>query len=364
MTAMKASPAANVAPQKKSRHKGPDREDSEFRSRPPRKDMDDDDDDFDFDDEDVDDDIDPISPMTTTSRTWTTTSISKTTTTSELAPWHGTPVPSAALDPAADFGKARFAVLPLPYDGTSTWLKGADRWPEAILDASANMELYDIETRSEPWRQGIVTMAPVDGMLHPRGHGRRNPSRRPRSDRRRARLVVGLGGEHSVSIGLIRAQAERHPGLTVLQLDAHADTRDPTKARPSTTPASWPAPRRSADFVQVGIRSMDASEMELCRPDRVFFAHELDEAGAWIPEVVARLDDPVYVTIDLDVLDPSEMPSTGTPEPGGLRYRQITRLCWTPSAVPARWWASTSWNCCPTRTTRPRISWRPGSSTR
>ena len=229
------------------------------------------------------------------------------------------------LETAPDFGEARFAVLPLPYDGTSTWLKGADRGPEAILTASANMELFDIETRSEPWRQGIVTMAPVEECPTPAVMVEET-HRAARSLIAEGKLVVGLGGEHSVSIGLIRAQAERHPGLTVLQLDAHADSRDSYEGSPYNHACVMARAAEVCRCLQVGIRSMDAAEMELCRPARVFFAHELDEAGAWIPEVVAKLDDPVYVTIDLDVLDPAEMPSTGTPEPGGMRYRQITRL--------------------------------------
>jgi agmatinase len=229
------------------------------------------------------------------------------------------------MAPAPDYPGARFCVLPLPYDGTSTWLKGADAGPAAILSASANMELFDIETRREPWRDGIVTMAPVEECPTPATMVDET-HRAARSLIADGKFVVGLGGEHSVSIGLIRAQAERHPGLTVLQLDAHSDTRDSYEGTGFNHACVMARAAEVCDFVQVGIRSMDVAEMELHRPARTFFAHDLDEAGSWIPEVIARLGDPVYVTIDLDVLDPSEMPSTGTPEPGGLRYRQITRL--------------------------------------
>jgi agmatinase len=241
--------------------------------------------------------------------------------------------PSLHEDPGAfgqpertpDYAAARFAVLPLPYDGTSTWLKGADRGPQAILEASANMELYDIETRSEPWRHGIVTMAPVEPGPTPEDtvDRIRDAARELIDD---GKIVAGLGGEHSVSIGLIRAQAERHPDLCVLQLDAHADTRDSYEDSRCNHACVMARVAEICDFVQVGVRSMDASELAAHRPERVFHAHALEGSGAWIREVVARLGDPVYVTIDLDVLDPSEMPSTGTPEPGGLRYRQVTAL--------------------------------------
>jgi agmatinase len=240
-------------------------------------------------------------------------------------PQHGNPGAFGGLEQPCDFADARFAVLPVPYDGTSTWLKGADRGPDAILAASANMELFDIETRSEPWRQGVITMAPVEECPTPETMVDET-YRAARELVSAGKVVVGLGGEHSVSIGLIRAQAERHPGLSVLQLDAHADTRDRYEGSSFNHACVMARVAEICDFVQVGIRSMDVSEMERHRPERVFFAHDLDPAGDWIPAVIAKLGDPVYVTIDLDVLDPSEMPSTGTPEPGGMRYRQITRL--------------------------------------
>jgi len=229
------------------------------------------------------------------------------------------------LPDAPDYENARFAVLPLPYDGTSTWLKGADRGPEAILSASANMELFDIQTRSEPWREGMVTLAPVEECPTPEAMAEEvhRIARQVLSD---GKVLVGLGGEHSVSIGLIRAHAERFPGLSVLQLDAHTDTRDSYEGSTCNHACVMARAAEVCDFVQVGIRSMDAAEWEGRRRDNIFFAHEMDEAGSWIPDVIAKLGDPVYVTFDLDVLDPAEMPSTGTPEPGGLRYGQVTRL--------------------------------------
>ncbi|MDO9693757.1 MAG: agmatinase [Candidatus Latescibacteria bacterium] len=218
----------------------------------------------------------------------------------------------------------RFAVLPIPYDGTSTWRKGADRGPDALLAASSNMELYDIETASEPWRAGIVTMAPV---LHDGPPEGMVAKVRAAADDLldRGLTVVGLGGEHSVSIGLIQAHAARHPGLTVLQFDAHGDTRDSYEGSPNNHACVMARAAEIADYVQVGIRSLDAAEAPKLRPGRTFFAHEIGEGYDFIPAVVERLSGPVYVTIDLDVFDPGIMPSTGTPEPGGLSYRQVVR---------------------------------------
>lgn len=220
---------------------------------------------------------------------------------------------------------ARFAVLPVPYDGTSTWLKGADKGPDAILDASANMELYDIETDSEPWLSGIVTMAPLTGFSSPEemvaavktaaedliDHGK---------------TVVGLGGEHSVSIGLIQAHAAKYPGLTVLQFDAHSDTREEYEGSANNHACVMARAAEVCPYVQVGIRSMDAAEKNLLDRSRTFFGHTFTASEAEIASILAKLDGPVYVTIDLDVIDPAEMPSTGTPEPGGMSYLELVRV--------------------------------------
>ena len=229
------------------------------------------------------------------------------------------------LPEAPDFAAARFAVLPLPYEGTVTWLAGTARGPEAILAASAHMELYDIETASEPWRAGIVTMRPVAPAPTPEEMcARIAAAAAPLYEA--GKIVVGLGGEHSVTAGLVEAARRRHPGLSVLQLDAHADTRETYEGSPYNHACVMARVREHCDIVQVGVRSMDAAEAGAVDRSRMHCAHEIGDADELAEAVLAGLADPVYVTIDLDVLDPSEMPSTGTPEPGGLRYRQVVEL--------------------------------------
>ena len=234
------------------------------------------------------------------------------------------PFSFAGLDAPADAAAVRFVVLPIPYDGTATWQKGADRGPEAILDASGYMELYDIETGLEPFQAGIVTAAPID--CPP------DPERMVERVRSAAlaiidggQTLVGLGGEHSVSIGLIQAHAACYPGLSVLQFDAHSDTRDAYEGSRHNHACVMARAAEVADFVQVGIRSLDRSEMGLYRPERTFFAHDIGGGYDFIPSMVDRLGEHVYITIDLDCLDPAFMPSTGTPEPGGLGWYQLTR---------------------------------------
>lgn len=238
---------------------------------------------------------------------------------------HEDPGAFGGLPEAPEYDGARFAVLPIPYDGTSTWQKGADKGPAALLAASANMELYDIETDSEPWRAGIVTLAPQEGFDTPEAmvESVRAEAAALLND---GRTVVGLGGEHSVSIGLIQAHAARWPGLTVLQFDAHGDTRDQYEGSKCNHACVMARAAECADYVAVGIRSMDVAERANLVPGRTIYAHEIDDLAATARRILEPIEGPVYITIDLDVLDPSEMPSTGTPEPGGLTYRQLRDL--------------------------------------
>jgi agmatinase len=239
-------------------------------------------------------------------------------------PLHERPGAFGNLPQAPGYADARFAVLPLPYDGTATWQRGTARGPQAILDASGALEYYDIETGSEPYRAGIVTMAPVVPGATPAETVARicEAATALLAD---GKTVVGLGGEHSVTIGLVQAHAARYPGLSVLQIDAHTDTRDTYEGSPHNHACVMARVAELAPYVQVGIRSMDAAETASLRPGRTFFAHDHDEAAV-LAAVARELPDPLYITIDLDALDPSEMPATGTPEPGGLRYRQVTSL--------------------------------------
>jgi agmatinase len=225
---------------------------------------------------------------------------------------------------------ARIAVIPAPYNGTSTWLKGADRGPEAILDASAHLELYDIETDSEVCRRGILTEDPVAELASPEAMLAAVEQRVERH-LEAGRFPVLLGGEHSVSLGAVRAISRRHKDLCVLQLDAHTDLREEFEGSPYNHACVMARIRELAPIVQVGIRSMDASEKAAVDPRRVFFAEHLARRPNWIGEVLALLSPRVYLTLDLDALDPAIMPSTGTPEPGGLAWYEtlelLRRLC-------------------------------------
>jgi agmatinase len=220
---------------------------------------------------------------------------------------------------------ARIVVLPVPYDETSTWMKGADSGPQAIIDASANMELFDIETGSEVFRQGIFT-APAVSEKHSPEAMVAAVRERVSGYLEKGKFVVTVGGEHSVSVGSIQAHAARHPGMAVLQLDAHADLREEYAGSRFNHACVMARVREICPIVQVGIRSLDRAEQANLTPGSVFWAHDIAGNTGWIEAVLARLPAECYATIDLDVFDPAIMPSTGTPEPGGLFWYDVTCL--------------------------------------
>lgn len=221
-----------------------------------------------------------------------------------------------------NYESARIVVLPVPYDGTSTWLKGADKGPGAILEASANMELYDIETDSEVYTKGIATLEPVTEDSSPEAMSDAVEMKVDAllNDKK---FPVILGGEHSVSIGVFRAFAKHYENYSVLQLDAHSDMRDTYEGSDHNHACVMARAKEMATVAQVGIRSSCIEEKHNIDPDRIFYAHEIKESSNWMYDVSEKLNDNVYVTIDLDVLDPAYMPSTGTPEPDGMNYREI-----------------------------------------
>lgn len=226
-----------------------------------------------------------------------------------------------------DLSTAEAAIIPVPYDLTSTWRKGADRGPSALLDASGTIELYDIETDSEPWRRGIVTLPPI---LHDGGPEELAERVRAATAEVLARgaVPVVIGGEHSVTIGAVEAAADAFPGIGVLQIDAHGDTRETYEGSTHNHACVMARARERCSIVQVGIRAVDASELPGLDPDRVFWAHEIAGRAdsGWIDRVVELLPETVYVTIDLDAFDPSLLPATGTPEPGGLGWYEVNEL--------------------------------------
>ncbi|MDD4271323.1 MAG: agmatinase [Patescibacteria group bacterium] len=217
---------------------------------------------------------------------------------------------------------AKVVILPVPYDGTSTWGKGADKGPAAILEASANMELYDIETDSEIYKQNIFTAKPIVEKGAPEKMVKK-VNLAAAGFLKQNKFIVTLGGEHSVTAGVVEAYAEKYKNLSVLQLDAHSDLRPEYHGSKYNHACVMSRVRELCPIVQVGIRSMDVIEKPFIDKTRVFFAEDIYNKIGWMDKAISKLTDQVYITIDLDVFDPSVLPSTGTPEPGGLSWYQV-----------------------------------------
>lgn len=216
-------------------------------------------------------------------------------------------------------------LVPVPYDGTSTYGKGADKGPDAILDASENMELYDIETNSEVYKQGVFIAPTVTEDSSPEAMTE-EVDKTITSFLSKGKFVTMLGGEHSVSIGAIRAFNRKYNNLNVLQLDAHSDLRPEYMGSACNHACALHEASKTCNTVQVGIRSMDTVELPFVKEENFFTSYAIRKNPNWQDDAVNRLSGNVYITIDLDAFDPSIMPSTGTPEPGGLLWNETLDL--------------------------------------
>lgn len=224
---------------------------------------------------------------------------------------------------------AQVIVLPVPYDSTVSYKSGSREGPQAILDASTQVETFDIELRREVCLAGIHTLpevAPV--MSGPQQMVQRlyEVARDTLSD---GKLLVTLGGEHSLSSALVRAHLERFPNLSVLQFDAHGDLREEYEGTPFSHACVARRIVEMCPLVQVGIRSMSAEEWAFLQthpPITTFFDQPEPLTDAQLDAMVAALSPEVYITLDLDALDPAIIAGVGTPEPGGLGWYETLRI--------------------------------------
>lgn len=229
----------------------------------------------------------------------------------------------------ADFKRARFAVLPIPYDATTSYAVGTRDGPRAILSASQQVELYDEELGRECYSVGIATLDPLVPDVRGPAEMMRRIHAAARKVVRAGRFLISLGGEHSITAPLVQAVAGGYRKLSVLQVDAHADLRDEYQGSPHSHACVM---RRVHDLgvpaVGVGIRNYSRAEAAFIRTARkpMLSARTCRTSATWIDEAVERLTDDVYVTIDIDGFDPAFAPGTGTPEPGGLDWYQVTDL--------------------------------------
>ncbi len=210
----------------------------------------------------------------------------------------------------------------IPYDGTSTWGKGANRGFEAFMDAADNMELYDIETGSEVYRRGIHLLNEI-GKFDSPAQMFNTVYQRTKELLDHNKFLTFFGGEHSISIGIIKAHYEHFKNLSVLQLDAHCDLRPSCQGTPYNHACALFDASRHCNLVQVGIRSMASVELSNTDTKKCYLAKDIANSSAWMEHSTDQLTENVYITLDLDVFDPSVMPATGTPEPGGMTWYSV-----------------------------------------
>ena len=219
---------------------------------------------------------------------------------------------------------AKVFLQSVPYDGTSTWGKGADKGFEKFLDALENMELYDIETHTEVYQNGVHILPPLINFNTPESMFN-EVYKTTKTLLEKDKFLTFFGGEHSISIGIIKAFYEEFRNLSVLHIDAHADLRPSYLGSAYNHACALHDASKNCNLVQVGVRSMDVEEVEYMKKNKVYFAEKINGKTQWMIDSVNQLSNDVYITFDLDAFDPSIMPSTGTPEPGGLLWNDITK---------------------------------------
>ncbi|ANW95426.1 agmatinase [Wenyingzhuangia fucanilytica] len=221
---------------------------------------------------------------------------------------------------ASEYAKketAKVVLIPVPYNGTDSWQNGSDKGPDAFLKASENLELYDIETDSEVYKQGVFLADAVAENKTPEAMSAA-VYENVKTYLNTNKFVTIVGGEHSVSIGAIKAFNEHVDNITVLQIDAHAGIRKEHKGSKINHSCSMYHASQVTNLVQVGVRSMGHIEKTVIDYDKVFFAHDLATDDYWMENAIEAMTDDVYISFDLDGFDPSIMPSVANPEPGGL----------------------------------------------
>jgi agmatinase len=249
---------------------------------------------------------------------------------SDSLPYHpSVPFTFGGLDgDAHSFPQARAAVLPVPFERTTSYGAGTKAGPEAILAASRQVELYDEELGLEICDAGIHTLPAMESPFQKTEDAFAEMRRTASWLAGAGKFFVALGGEHALTAPLVAGTAEHHGGLSVLQIDAHADLRESYHGDPNSHASAM---RRTLDYapcVQVAIRNLSAPEAAAAPGLRtkIFYDWNMRDDPRWMDAVVDALSDRVYVTIDLDGLDPAIMPSVGTPEPGGLSWRETLNL--------------------------------------
>jgi agmatinase len=242
---------------------------------------------------------------------------------------HGAPFAfGGAMPTMRSFDDSRVVILPVPVDRTTSYVSGTRNGPREILEASSHMELWDEEVGADVHGVGIFTLPAMELPFGEMAPLVAEIQRVAGEILARDKFLVTLGGEHSITPPLVAAAAARFTGLSVLQIDAHADLRDCYMGTPHNHACAMRRSLEYAPVTQVGIRSMSTEEAGAASAlnTTIFYDATMRRDPSWIDRVVDTLSESVYLTIDVDGLDPAIMPATGTPEPGGLSWYEILAL--------------------------------------
>jgi len=226
------------------------------------------------------------------------------------------------------FDRAKAVVLPVPFERTTSYVPGTKNGPREILAASSQVELYDEELGREVSDVGIHTLPGMESPFASTDDAFAEMRRVAAWLAGAGKYFVALGGEHALTAPLVAGVADVHPGVTVLQIDAHADLRESYLGDPNSHASAMRRVLAYAPTVQVAIRNLSAPEAAAVPglSTSVFYDWNMREDPRWMDRVVDALGEKVYITIDCDGIDPAVMPAVGTPEPGGLSWRELLSL--------------------------------------
>jgi agmatinase len=233
------------------------------------------------------------------------------------------------VDAFCGWEESRVVVLQAPLEQTTSYMKGTADGPRALIEASHQVEHFDDELKVETYRRGIATLPSLKFKKDEPEKAVKLIEKQVGEILDENKRLAMIGGEHTVTAGAVRAYQKRFPGLSVLHLDAHADLRESYEGSPLSHACAMARVKEVCPFASVGIRSLCQEEANRIQRENlaVFDIHRMRNAGeSWMDESLARLSDTVYITLDLDALDPSIMPAVGTPEPGGMDWTSTTRF--------------------------------------
>ena len=221
----------------------------------------------------------------------------------------------------------RFVVVPVPFEKTVCYGHGTAKGPAAVIEASTQIELWDEETKTETWELGINTQ-PAINCKGSTNTVFKNIDKTVRNLMQYKAIPFYIGGEHTVTQALAQPYIEKHKNLSILHFDAHADLRPTFEGTPKSHACALYPASRQVKVVQVGIRSVASEEKQFCNAGNVttYLMHEHRDIKKLIPQVIKKLTDTVYITIDVDGFDPSVIPATGTPQPGGFMWYEALDL--------------------------------------